>query len=209
VRLFDTERIKTMSASQTLLELAGTAYPPARLRDACLVLIDMQNEYCSGPVAAADADSAIDAARQLLSAARSCGAPVFHVVHKGRPGMLFDRAAERGQIIPVLAPLPGEVVIEKPFPNSFAGTDLHDRLSAIGRKNLILAGFATHMCISSTARAAVEHGYRATVAADACAARDLPDGRGGVVPASTVHHVALVELSDRFAAIARDHRHLI
>jgi hypothetical protein len=41
VRLFDTERIKTMSASQTLLELAGTAYPPARLRDACLVLIDM------------------------------------------------------------------------------------------------------------------------------------------------------------------------
>jgi hypothetical protein len=40
-------------------------------------------------------------------------------------------------------------------------------------------------------------------------APDLPDGRGGVVPASTVHHVALVELSDRFAAIARDHRQLI
>src|SRR5215470_14351816 len=50
------------------------------------------------------------------------------------------------------------------------------------------------MCISSPARAAVEHGYRTTVAADACAARDLPDGRGGVVPASTVHQVALVEL---------------
>ena len=198
-----------MSASQTLLELAGAAYAPARLRDACLVLIDMQNEYRSGPVAAAGAESAIDVARQLLSAARSCRTPVFHVVHKGRPGMLFDRDAERGQIIPALAPLPGEAIIEKPFPNSFAGTDLHARLSAIGRKDLVLAGFATHMCISSTARAAVVHGYRATVAADACAARDLPDGRGGVVPASTVHHVALVELSDRFAAIARDHRHLI
>ena len=37
----------------------------------------------------------------------------------------------------------------------------------------------------------------------------LSDGRGGVVPASTVHHVALVELSDRFAAIATDHRQLI
>jgi nicotinamidase-related amidase len=196
-----------MTTSQTLLELAGAAYTPAKLRDACLVLIDMQNEYCSGPVAAVEAERAIDAARDLLSAARSCGAPVFHVVHKGRPGMLFDRDAERGQIIPALAPLPNEAVIEKPFPNSFAGTDLPDRLSAIGRKNLILAGFATHMCISS--RAAVDHGYRATVAADACAARDLPDGRGGVVPASTVHHVALVELSDRFAAIAHDHRQLI
>jgi len=198
-----------MTASQTLLELAGAAYPPAKLRDACLVLIDMQNEYCSGPVAAADCENAIDAARELLLAARSCGAPVFHVVHKGRPGMLFDRDAERGQIIPALAPLQDEAVIEKPFPNSFADTDLHQRLSAIGRKHLILAGFATHMCISSTARAAVEHGYRVTVAADACAARDLPDGHGGVVPASTVHHVALVELSDRFAAIARDHRQLI
>jgi nicotinamidase-related amidase len=134
---------------------------------------------------------------------------VFHVVHKGRPGTLFDRDAERGQIISALAPLPDEAVIEKPFPNSFAGTDLDEFLFATGRKQLILAGFATHMCISSTARAAVDHGYRATVAADACAARDLPDGSGGVVPASTVHHVALVELSDRFAAIARDHRQLI
>jgi len=123
--------------------------------------------------------------------------------------MLFDRDAERGQIIPAVEPLPDEAIIEKPFPNSFAGTDLDERLSAIGRKSLILAGFATHMCISSTARAAVDHGYRATVVADACAARDLPDGRGGVVPASMIHHIALVELSDRFAAIARDHRQLV
>jgi nicotinamidase-related amidase len=203
-----------MPASQTLLELTGAAYAPARLRDACLILVDMQNEYCSGPVAATpvaatDVEVAIDAARELLWAARSCGAPVFHVVHRGRPGMLFDRDAERGQIIPAVAPLPNEIIIEKPFPNSFAGTDLDEFLLATGRKQLILAGFATHMCISSTARAAVDHGYRATVAADACAARDLPDGRGGVVPASTIHRIALVELSDRFAAIARDHRQLI
>src|SRR5215470_11580898 len=116
-----------MTASQTLLELAGAAYPPAKLRDACLVLIDMQNEYCSGPVAATGSENAIDAARELLMAARSCGAPVFHVVHKGRPGMLFDRDAERGQIIPALTPLHDEAVIEKPFPNSFACTDLRER----------------------------------------------------------------------------------
>ncbi len=195
--------------SKTLLALAGAEYAPAKLRDACLLLIDMQNEYCAGPVAAADADSVIGAASALLSAARACGAPVIHVVHKGRAGALFDRDAERGQIIAAVAPLPDEPVIEKPFPNSFAGTDLHDRLSAIGRKNLVLAGFATHMCISSTARAAVDLGYRATVAADACAARNLPDGRGGIVPASIVHQVALVELSDRFAAIVQHHRQLI
>ena len=73
-----------------------------------------------------------------------------------------------------------------------------------GRKQLILAGFMTHMCVSSTARAALDLGYRVTVVAEACGTRDLPDGRGGVVPAATIHEVALVELSDRFAVIARN-----
>ena len=191
-----------MLPAKTLLQLAGADVAPARLSDACLLLIDMQNEYLAGPVAAADAAAAVENARRLLTVARAYGTPVFHVVHKGRAGGLFDRDAWRGQIIAALAPRASEVVIEKPFPNSFADTDLHARLSAVGRKSLILAGFATHMCISSTARAAVDLGYRATVAADACSSRDLPDGRGGIVPAQTVHDVALVELSDRFAAIA-------
>jgi nicotinamidase-related amidase len=58
------------------------------------------------------------------------------------------------------------------------------------------------MCVSSTARAALDLGYRTTIVAAASATRDLPDGLGGVVPAATVHKVALVELSDRFAVIA-------
>jgi nicotinamidase-related amidase len=59
------------------------------------------------------------------------------------------------------------------------------------------------MCISSTARAALDAGYRVTVVADACGTRDLPGLRDGVVQAKVVHDVALVELSDRFAIIAR------
>jgi nicotinamidase-related amidase len=61
----------------------------------------------------------------------------------------------------------------------------------------------THMCVSSTVRAALDFGYMSTVAADACASRDLPDGSGGVVAADAVHRVALAELADRFAIIAR------
>ena len=93
-------------------------------------------------------------------------------------------------------------MIEKELPNSFAGTDLKARLDAIDRKNIVLAGFMTHMCVSSTARAALDLGLRTTIAADACATRDLPDGRGGTLDARTIHEVALAELSDRFAIIA-------
>ncbi|MBR0859700.1 cysteine hydrolase family protein [Bradyrhizobium liaoningense] len=192
-----------MTAPKTLLELAGADLNPPKLSEACLVLIDIQNEYRAGPLALPDAEVAIAAAARLLARARASGAAIFHVAHKGRAGGLFDREAERGAIVADLTPLAAEPVIEKALPNAFAGTDLQTQLAATGRKNIVLAGFMTHMCVSSTARAALDLGLRTTIAADACATRDLPDGRGGALAARTIHEVALAELSDRFAIIAR------
>jgi nicotinamidase-related amidase len=192
-----------MTAPKTLLELAGADLRPPRLRDACLVLIDLQYEYLAGPIALPDARAAIANAAKLLARARAAGASIFHIAHKGRPGGLFDRSAERGAIVTELAPRAGEAVIEKGLPNAFAGTDLQAQLAATERKNVILAGLMTHMCVSSTARAGLDLGYRITVDANSCATRDLPDGRGGSIPAATIHEVALAELSDRFAIIAR------
>jgi len=192
-----------MTAPKTLLELSGADLNPPRLADSCLVLIDIQNEYRSGPLALPDAEPAIAVAAKLLARARQSGAAIFHIAHKGRAGSLFDREAERGAIVSSLTPLAGELVIEKALPNAFAGTDLQAKLAATGRTNIVLAGFMTHMCVSSTARAALDLGLRTTIAADACATRDLPDGRGGALSARTIHEVALVELSDRFAIIAQ------
>lgn len=193
-----------MTVAKTLLQLAGADLTPPRLSESCLVLIDLQNEYRAGPLALPGADAAIANAANLLARARDNGAAVFHVAHRGRPGGLFDRSAERGAIVACLAPLAGEPVIEKELPNAFAGTDLKARLAATGRKNVILVGFMTHMCVSSTARAGLDLGFRVTIDADSCATRDLPDGRGGTISAATIHDVALVELSDRFAIIVRD-----
>jgi len=197
------QEIPDMTTPKTLLELAGADLKPPRLRDACLVLIDLQYEYLAGPIALPDARAAIANTAKLLARARAAGTSIFHVAHKGRPGGLFDRSAERGAIVTELAPLPGEPVIEKGLPNAFAGTDLQAKLAATERKEIILAGLMTHMCVSSTARAGLDLGYRITVDADSCATRDLPDGRGGSIAAATVHEVALAELSDRFAIIAR------
>jgi nicotinamidase-related amidase len=192
-----------MTNPKTLLQLAGVDLTPARLNEASLVLIDFQNEYLVGPVALPAAEPAIAEAGRLVAAARETGAPIFHIAHRGRGGSLFDPDAERGQIVAPLRPQAGEVVVEKGLPNAFAGTELQERLAQTGRKRLIIAGFMTHMCVSSTARAALDFGYSTTVVASACATRDLPDGRGGIIPAATIHDVALVELSDRFAVIAQ------
>lgn len=188
--------------AKTLLQLANADLTPAKVREAAIVLIDIQNEYLSGPITLPDAKPAVAAARRLLDRARRAQAPIFHIAHRGRAGGLFDRDDTRGQIVDALAPLAGEAIIEKSLPNSFADTNLHALLSATGRKNLIMAGFMTHMCVSSTARVAVDLGYRVTIDASACATRDLPGIGGDVVPARTLHLVALTELADRFAIVA-------
>ena len=189
--------------AKTLLQLAGADLNPPRLSDACRVMIDLQNEYLSGPLALPDAQAAAANAAQLLARARQQGAAIFHIAHRGKAGGMFDRAAERGAIIASVAPQAAEPIIEKELPNAFAGTDLQAQLAATGRKNIVLAGFMTHMCVSSTARAALDLGFRTTVDAESCATRDLPDGRGGIIAARTIHDIALAELSDRFALIAR------
>ena len=60
----------------------------------------------------------------------------------------------------------------------------------------------THMCVSSTARAALDLGYETTVVADATATRALPSVDGSsVISAETLHETALAALADRFSAI--------
>jgi len=192
-----------MSDAKTLMELAGGPPPPARLEDAAVVIIDAQNEYVDGALVLPDVGPALDQIALLLSAARSAQAPVIHIAHKGGDGGPFDRNDHRGKLADQAAALPEETVIEKPLPNAFAHTSLHEALEATGRKSLIIAGFMTHMCVSSTARAALDLGYQTTVLADASATRALPDQTGGPdIDAQSLHRAALAGLGDRFAVIA-------
>lgn len=193
-----------MTPAKTLLQMAGASPSPARLGDAALVIIDAQNEYVTGRLPLEGVDAALDNIAALLKAARAAGAPVIHVVQRGRPGGLFDPESDAFRIAPQAAALAGETVVEKPLPNAFAKTNLQAALEATGRKSLVIAGFMTHMCVSATARAALDHGYGATVISDAVATRALPDPLGGGdIPAVQVHRTALAELADRFATIAR------
>jgi nicotinamidase-related amidase len=191
-----------MTLPKTLRDHAGIAWPAARLDDAVLLLIDHQREYSEGKLRLDGIDAAVVAIAGLLKAARAAGTPVVHVAQNGKPGSaLFDPQGPMSRFIDGLAPQEGEVTVVKSLPNAFAKTELDDRLKATGRGNLIVAGFMTHMCVSATTRASVDLGYRATVVADATATRDLPDGRGGIIDAATVHRVALAELADRSATV--------
>lgn len=192
-----------MSEPKTLLQLAGADPTPSVLSKASLVLIDCQLEYLDGKLPLTGCAEALEEIAALLARARAAGTPVIHIQHHGKPGGLFDVEGHGGRIAAQAAPTGSEAVIRKTLPNSFAGTGLADALAAAGRRETIFAGFMTHMCVSSTTRAALDLGYRSTVVADAAATRDLPLPSGGVVPARRLHETALAELADRFAVIAK------
>ncbi len=191
--------------SKTLRQIVGAPSHPSPLDKAVLVLIDLQREYTDGALRLSGVDAAVEQAAALLELARANGVPVIHIVHHTAPGApLFDPAGPLAEIVPAVTPRDGEPVIVKRLANAFAGTGLEAVARGTGRGEMIIAGFMTHNCVSSTARSAVDHGWRVTVVAAATATRDLPDGRGGVVPAADIQRGVLTGLSDSLAVVVED-----
>lgn len=187
--------------AMTMLQMAGATPTPATMADGVLLIIDAQREYTDGLLPLPGVQAAVDALSGLLDKARATGAPVVHVRHKG-PGKAFNPSSSGFEIVAPLTPRAGETIVDKALPNAFAGTDLAKILGAAGRKNLIVGGFMTHMCVSATVRAATDNGYMSTIAADTVATRDLPDALGGeTVSAAAINRITLAALSDRFAWI--------
>ncbi|WP_313517167.1 cysteine hydrolase family protein [Pseudomonas sp.] len=197
-----------MSMPQTLFQLSGRGYAPASLGNATLLIIDAQEEYRSGAMVLPGLQAAVDEIASLLAVARQHGRPIVHVRHLGIPGGLFDPQGPRGEFLPELAPQAGETVVEKRLPNAFAGTDLHDRLLAIGHLDLIVCGFMTHSSVSTTVRAAKDYGYRCTLVDAACATRDVPMG-ASILSAADLHKVEVAALADNFATVVADAKALI
>jgi len=194
-----------MPRPKTLLQMAGVAPAPSRLSDAAVVVIDAQREYVDGKLPLLGVQNALSVIADLLARARSSGVPVIHIQHRGRPGGAFGPDTPGFSIAELAHPRAGELVIQKTLPNAFAGTDLKTQLDAAGKKEIILAGFMTHMCVEATARAAIDFGLKATVIAAATATRDLPDPLSGeTVLAPDVQRNALAALNDRFAKIVPD-----
>jgi biuret amidohydrolase len=137
--------------------------------------------------------------RRVLAATRTAGVSVIHTreghrpdlsdcppakLNRGDPSLRIGDAGPLGRIlirgeyghdiVDELAPVDGEVVIDKPGKGSFYATDLDRRLRAAGITSLIVTGVTTEVCVHTTVREANDRGYECLVLSD-CVGSYFPE----------------------------------
>jgi biuret amidohydrolase len=173
-------------------------------RSTVLLCIDFQRDFLAqvgfGATQGAPVDSlrkVIPPSGKVLATARQAGVTVMHTRECYAPDLSdlnsFRRARDRvigaqgplgrflirgepgTEIVPELAPLATERIIDKPGFNAFYKTPLENELRSIDVSHLILMGVTTQVCIASTLRGAVDHGFFPLVLSDCCASWDPLD----------------------------------
>ena len=102
-------------------------------------------------------------------AKRQRGQPALRIGDPGPMGRILIAGESGNDIVPALAPLPGESVLEKPGKGAFYRTKLQEMLTAMSVTHLIFARVTTEVCMQTTMREANDRGYECLLVEDATA----------------------------------------
>jgi len=103
----------------------------------------------------------------LPDAKRDRGAPSLRIGDRGPMGRILVAGEPGAEIIPELAPLPGEPVLDEPGKGAFCRTEFETLLTSRGLRQLVFAGVTTEVCVQTTMREANDRGYDCLLAYDA------------------------------------------
>jgi len=152
-----------------------------------LVVIDLANDFvypggviadAGGPAYQALAQAIIPNLKRLIDAARAAGITVFYATDAHTPADTELRkwpphamkGTQLAEIVPQLAPQPGDLVIQKTTYSPFASSDIEAQLKQQGIERLYITGLHTDCCARHTSGDAFQKGYDLVWITDALAA---------------------------------------
>jgi nicotinamidase-related amidase len=161
--------------------------------------IGMGLDGAQDPAFEARAESAVAAMATVLSEARLRGLPVIHartcgnlvggrdLAPKNRArGIAIGPEESAAGYAPLLAPRPGEAVLNKPGSSAFNGTGLDQMLRNMGVQNLIVVGVSADSSLEATLRSAGDRDYGTVLVPEAllaspAAERSLTSAERGII----------------------------
>ena len=161
--------------------MESRAHPRSIGMNDCLLLNDVFNEFRhpDGEGLLASFRARYGGLLGLVEEARGRAIPIVYAndnmgIWDGNASSLVDRArmGPAGPLIAGIEPRPGDRFVVKPKYSAFHDSPLHLILDALEIERIVLAGMATEMCVTQTAIAARELGYKVTVVPEACATVD-------------------------------------
>ena len=133
-----------------------------------LVIIDVQN----GLFAIEDfplykEDVLIKNIQLLIKKARNAGVQIFFIQHNELKGKRLETDSDNWKIYPAIIPRSEDIIVQKYNSDSFMNTFLDEELKKHKITRLVVAGLMTPMCIDTTVRSALSHGYNVVLIQDA------------------------------------------
>ena len=174
-----------------------------------LIVVDAQNEFsAAGLRAVPNHVEALECIRDRVAEARRECRPIAWVRHYNKPdeSRAFVPGTWGAELSSGLEPYLGlrsERLFEKDVYGAFTGTGLEEWLRDVGATSLLLVGFYTHMCLSTSAREALVRGFDVVVDPDGTGACDLDHEVLGCQSADEVRRCALLHLANMGVTIAR------
>jgi len=132
-----------------------------------LLIIDVQLGMFHDDAPVHKGEDLLSTIGDLIARARAAEIPVIYIQHTGGRGHRLEPGTPGWPIHPAIAPVDGELIVHKHYPDSFQETNLHEELKARGIGRLIIAGIQTEYCVDTTCRRARSLGYDVTLVEDA------------------------------------------
>ena len=138
-----------------------------------MLIVDMQVGLLNG-APKHDLHGVVECINRLAAKVRGQSGTIIFIQHGGARGDDFEPGTAGWHLLPELGRDSTDVVVAKALNDPFAGTDLQARLEKIAPSRVMIAGWATDLCVDSTVRSAVAHHHEVVVVADGHTLNDRP-----------------------------------